>query len=150
MDMQGRESKIRITIESNLEDVVIVASVARQVCARLSLSCDECDDVGLSVSEAVNNAIIHAYKCERGHEIEVRMSTKGDRLLVEVCDEGKEMARSVSLPFVFNPADRESLPEGGMGLFIINRIMDKVMYRTENGKNILTMVRQIDPEGPIK
>ena len=37
----------------------------------------------------------------------------------------------------------EDRPIGGLGIFLVRKIMDKVSYRRENGKNILSMTKFI-------
>jgi anti-sigma regulatory factor (Ser/Thr protein kinase) len=56
----------------------------------------------------------------------------------------------MSTSFVYDPNDRRGLPEGGMGLFLINKIMDEVLYKTKDGTNILTMIRHIEPGDAMK
>ena len=34
-------------------------------------------------------------------------------------------------------------PIGGLGIFLVRKIMDTVAYRRTNGKNILTMIKHI-------
>lgn len=150
MNTERKERKIKITIDSNLEDVVLVGAIAKKLCSNLRFSSVECDDIELSIAEAVNNAIIHAYGNEGGHEVGVNFVLKWDRLVIDVCDNGKKMTQLISPSFVYDPNDRRRLPEGGMGLFLINKIMDEVVYRTENGTNILTMIRHVEPDGAIQ
>ena len=150
MSTKRRERKIIITIDSNLEDVALVGAVAKKLCANLPFAGVECDDIELSVSEAVNNAVIHAYGNEDGHEVKVNFTIKMDRLVIDVCDKGKKMTKHSPPSFIYNSNDRKSLPESGMGLFIINQIMDEVVYKTKNDTNILTMTRRIEPDCAVE
>ena len=146
MNTKLRERKVIITIDSNLEDVVLVGLVAKKLCASLSFSSIVCNDIELSVSEAVNNAIIHAYGNEGGYPVEVNFTIKKDRLVINVCDHGKKMTELSPPSLIYKSEDRKTLPESGMGLFIINQIMDEVVYETKNDTNILTMIRRIEPD----
>lgn len=146
MNTKLRERKIIIIIDSNLEDVVLVGLVTKKLCTSLSFASVVCDDIELSVSEAVNNAIIHAYGNEGGHSVEVNFTVKKDRLVIDVCDHGKKMTEYSPPSFICITENRKSLPESGMGLFIINQIMDEVVYKSKNNTNILTMTRRIEPD----
>ena len=41
----------------------------------------------------------------------------------------------------FDPRDLENLPEGGMGLFLIQQIMDKVSYNVKDNTDTLSMTK---------
>lgn len=144
MNTECRERIIKITIDSNLEDVALVGAVAKKLCSSLPFTSVVCDDIELSVSEAVNNAVIHAYGNEGGYKVEVKFAIKKDRLVIEVSDHGKKMTAHRSPSLIYTPGNRRNLPESGMGLFIINQIMDEVVYRSMKNKNILTMTRLIE------
>jgi len=150
MNTKRKERKIIITIDSNLEDVALVGAVAKKLCTNLPFAGVECDDIELSVSEAVNNAVIHAYGNEEGHEVRVNFTIKVDRLVIDVCDKGKKMTEYSPPSLIYKSIDRRSLPESGMGLFIINKIMDEVVYKTKNDTNILTMTRRIEPDCAVE
>jgi serine/threonine-protein kinase RsbW len=121
----------------------------RAACVGLGLTEREAGEVELSVVEAVNNAIEHAYQLAEDRLIEVALGRSDARLHIEVRDNGRQMMpetlAGVCVPAV-NPADRASLPEGGMGLFILTELMDAVSYASHSGKNVLTMERRIDRE----
>ena len=39
--------------------------------------------------------------------------------------------------------DVEDRPIGGLGIFLVRNIMDSVFYKREDGKNILTMTKNL-------
>jgi serine/threonine-protein kinase RsbW len=139
------ERKITIIIDSNLEDVAVVGAATNKLCATLPIAELVCRDIELSVCEAVNNAVLHAYEKERGHKVEVTFTVTREKLTIDVCDNGKKMSDN-ALPASRCVANsREEISETGMGLLIITEIMDKVVYRTRNDRNILSMTRSILP-----
>ena len=79
------------------------------------------DDVALAVSEAVTNAVLHAY-CERDEPGEVRICVEADpggrEVLVRVEDDGRGMT------------PRSNSPGAGVGLSVI----DTVTTRFETGE----------------
>ena len=101
----------------------------------------------LCVVEAVNNAIIHAYDKEAGNKVEVVFNIYPDRLVLDVYDTGKPIQgnlleqKDIS-SLEFEPDDPDSIPEGGRGLAIMKEIMDSMDYKTEDGKNCLTMTKK--------
>jgi serine/threonine-protein kinase RsbW len=145
MNTEEIERRISIVIDSNLEDVAVVGAATNRLCTSLAIAEVVCRDIELSVCEAVNNAVIHAYGNERGHKVEISYTVTSDKLTINVCDHGKKMSGK-ALPVSRCVADnRESLPETGMGLLIITEIMDNVAYSTRKDGNILSMTRHIVP-----
>lgn len=41
--------------------------------------------------------------------------------------------------------DAEERPIGGLGIFLVRQIMDTIVYRRSDGKNILTLTKNIQP-----
>jgi len=135
------EKEIKLTIESRLENVFLIGLVINRICSYMNLSEEESYHLEISVVEAVNNAIKHAYGNEPGHYVEVVITLYKDRIELKVCDTGKRMEPGDIPGMDFDPDDRENLPEGGMGLFIMHEIMDSVVYESSEEKNVLTLTK---------
>jgi serine/threonine-protein kinase RsbW len=77
-------------------------------------------DLKLALTEACSNSVKHAYASGRGGVVEVRYELDGDRLVVEVVDQGDG----------FDPAVVESMEraddEGGLGIAIIRAVTDEL------------------------
>lgn len=96
----------------------------------------------LCVVETGNNIVQHAYGNESGGCIELDVSVFQDRIVFVFKDQGVGVASQ--LPSAFTPPDSEdigSLPEGGMGVYLLHVIMDEVRYRSCDGENRLTLVK---------
>jgi anti-sigma regulatory factor (Ser/Thr protein kinase) len=48
----------------------------------------------------------------------------------------------LSLPEPDLTVDLEERQVGGLGIFLIRQVMDEIVYRHENGKNILVLVKR--------
>jgi len=133
--------KITFAIDSNLRDVSLIGLSINKICSLIPLTDVEAYQIEACVVEAINNTIEHAYQHATGHRVEVDVDLYLDRIAFKVCDTGLSMAPTISPALDFDPEERDKLPESGMGLFIIHQVMDKVVYRTDNGKNILEMTK---------
>ena len=111
--------------------------------AALVIAGRDCARVELAMVEAVNNVVRHAYHGEPGHTVEVTVTVDGDRLALEVADEGTPMPPHGTPVLDFDPADLANLPEGGMGLYLIHSVMDTVEYQSRDGRNVLVMTHRI-------
>lgn len=80
-------------------------------------------DLAISVSELVNNAIIHGNGFDDSKEVDVRFAVTGAEIKIVVCDQGS----GFQLEEVDNPIeDRNLLREVGRGIFIVRNFVDEV------------------------
>jgi anti-sigma regulatory factor (Ser/Thr protein kinase) len=86
---------------------------ARQYLARLLEGCAFADDAVLCLSELVSNAIVHSRSSQPGGSFTVRAQVRGQRLRVEVSDQGGP----------WHPSGRASTDEqNGRGLVIVGHL----------------------------
>lgn len=137
-------SSIRLTIDSNLNNVFLVGLTVEAICSYAPFKAVTAYQVGTSVVEAVNNAIKHAYGNQPGHQVEVDILLNPEGVRFEISDTGRPMRLQGSHKLEYDPEDLENLPEGGMGLFIINQVMDHVEYKSFGDRNLLTMGKYYD------
>ena len=89
--------------------------------------------VFLSISEAVNNSIVHGNCLDKDKRVFIRVVLEEDQLQVEVKDEGV----GFSVGSLANPTDIENLKkENGRGIYILQNIADEVEYH-EGGRKVL-------------
>ena len=134
-------SEIKLAISSRLENVALMGMAVNKMCSVTPLSEIESLQVELCVVEACNNVIKHGYGHEPHHELEVVVTLGLDRILISIRDLG--IARKVvATPSLnYDPDCLATLPENGMGLFLIHQIMDHVHYETTEGRNVLTLTK---------
>ncbi|MDY6845287.1 MAG: ATP-binding protein [Thermodesulfobacteriota bacterium] len=140
---------VKLTIDSVLENVSLIGIATNAICSSIVDNKEEVYQMELCVVEAVNNCIEHAYKNKSGHEVEVIIELNLDNIIFKVCDTGENMEPGKVSEFSFNPDDIASLPEGGMGLFLIHQIMDEVSYENIGKRNILTMTKELHNQKTI-
>jgi serine/threonine-protein kinase RsbW len=144
-------SRLRLTINSDLKDVVFVGLAVNKICEHLQMSAVDAYRMELCAVEAVTNSIRHAYRNQPGNEVSVTLVIRDNRLEVEVADSGLAMLATQvarlsegSSVLEFDPTDRESLPEGGMGLQIMHEVMDEISYISDGQVNLLRLTRVLD------
>jgi serine/threonine-protein kinase RsbW len=92
------------------------------ICREHRFSDDEIADLKLAITEACSNSIKHAYEPQQleagdGVKVYVTYLVDGERLTVEVRDHGKG--------FDWNGRNDDELPEGGLGISIIQSVCDE-------------------------
>lgn len=134
---------ITFLIDSKLKNVSLAGVALRGICDYLSLSEMDAYYLELCVVEAANNAIKHAYDSEEGHVVEVDITYSSEEIVIDISDRGKPMSLYHPAILEHDPEDLKALPEHGLGLYIINSVMDRVTYTSESGRNILTMQKKL-------
>jgi serine/threonine-protein kinase RsbW len=94
------------------------------------------DEVVSAFGEAFNNVAMHAYADRPPGDVEIEIEVGGDYLTIRVKDRGA----SFCVEDVPDP-DLESLPESGMGIYIMRSFMDEVTYRPGD-PNVLSMTKR--------
>lgn len=88
-------------------------------------------DIGLAVGEACANAVMHAVTADSSFL--VKAYDRADKLVVTVSDPGDD-----ALPPLLRDPDRV----GGLGLFLIRHLMDRLSLEMSPGGTKLTMSRR--------
>jgi serine/threonine-protein kinase RsbW len=141
-------SRLRLTINSDLRDVVYVGLMVSTFCQHLRMDPVASGQVEICAVEAVTNAIRHAYRNESGNEVSITLAVRHDQLEVEIAHTGLAMPPAArdrltngSNVFGFDPHNVDSVPESGMGLQIIRDVMDEVSYKSENEVHTLQLLK---------
>ncbi len=90
-------------------------------------------DVALAVSEAVGNAVVHAFVGREPGTITIRAKRQRDRLVVTVSDDGIGMKPNLDSPGL------------GMGVSLITRSADEVRFDSADGGTTVSMGFELDP-----
>jgi serine/threonine-protein kinase RsbW len=134
---------LALEIPSRLDCIEFVGESLRVLCPLAGLSESDSYRIELGVVEALNNVVEHAYEFQPEATISVRLRFHVDQLRIEIRDRGKARPDALSHRLFFDQEDRQTWPEGGMGLFIMHEVMDTVTYERVEGENCLTMTKSV-------
>ena len=131
-----------ICIKNKVSELEKVAWFVEEIGEELGLSMELQMNLNLVMEEMVTNVIFYAYPQDEEADIELLAKSDGKELTFVLSDQGKEFDPTAKedTDLDVNPADREL---GGMGIFIVKNIMNKVTYQRLEGKNLLTMTKGI-------
>lgn len=100
----------------------------------------ETEDIRLAVDEAYTNIIKHAYKYDDKKEVEIELLVDGDKFCVSLFDQGKTFnPKNYMMPDVREQIRKKK--RGGMGVYLIHKLMDKVEYISEDNSNEIRMCK---------
>ncbi|KOO40357.1 anti-sigma B factor RsbW [Priestia koreensis] len=131
---------VEMKIPAKPDYVAIVRLTLSGVANRMDFSYDEIEDMKIAISEACTNAVQHAYKNAESGDIRVGFGLFEDRLEIMVVDSGEsfdyeELKKEIG-PYEVSQ-EVEFLPEGGLGLYLINTLMDEVKMSNHNGVTLI-------------
>jgi serine/threonine-protein kinase RsbW len=134
--MKEASDVVELTIPAKAEYVGIVRLTTSGVANRMGYSYDDIEDIKVAVSEACTNAVNHAYKEGEKGQVQIKLFTYEDRLEIMVIDEGKSFdAERVigEMKPLSATMTLEEMNEGGLGLYLIDTLMDHVTVNSDSG-----------------
>jgi len=99
-------------------------------------------NIQLATDEAASNIIEHAYENQPDVILELSCGMRGDVITITLIDHGESFDPS-EIPLPDLKADLSDRKIGGLGIFLMRKLMDEVRYEPRSDKsNILTMTKR--------
>ncbi len=133
----------KFTIPASYSDVGTLNSQIRSILKENNITSRICDDIELSLHESLNNIIKHAYGEQPGKTIDIFLRITKEKIEIKMLDEGKRRTNFKKPELKINFKDIDSLPESGMGLYIIDKLMTETKYFSREGKNEYTLIKSL-------
>ncbi|WP_338752881.1 anti-sigma B factor RsbW [Bacillus sp. FJAT-52991] len=138
---------IEMKIPAKPEFVGVIRLTLSGIASRMGFTYDAIEDLKIATSEAITNAVQHAYKDSEEGEVIVGFALYSKHLEVMVADHGQSfnfLNTKKSLgPYTDHSV--EFLREGGLGLFLIETLMDEVKVHQNEGITLL-MTKYLEGE----
>ena len=134
--------KKELKLKNQIGELEKVNKFIEEIGDELGLGMELRMNLNLVMEEMVSNVIFYAYPKDVEGEIELEAEYDGNELCFVLSDSGKEFdptQKEDANPDI-NPTEREI---GGMGIYIVKNIMNEVSYQRLEGKNLLTMKKNI-------
>ncbi|MCS6883391.1 MAG: ATP-binding protein [Oscillochloridaceae bacterium] len=134
-----------ITLPATLEALARISAFIADAAERAGLDEQVAWQVQLAVDEAATNVIQHAYAPDAPGEMTLSWRREGDCFIVTLRDFGRQFdPGSIPPPDLSAPLGERRA--GGLGLYLISRLMDEVRFdfNPQSG-NVLTMTRRLTP-----
>ncbi len=139
------------SIKFTMPSLSVNESTARAVVSSFLIQCDptveELSDIRTAVSEAVTNAVVHAYRGKTGTiELTVKL-LRGREIYIRVKDKGcgiPDIKKAMEPLFTTAPEEERS----GLGFSVMESFMDKLTVRSAEGKGTsVTMRKRLKQNG---
>jgi len=121
-----------IRLSSKLKSISLVEPFAKELKQKYNLDEEVFPKILISVTEAVNNAIIHGNNIDENKEVILQSKCTGTQLLICIEDEGKGFEpKNVADPCCADNIEKT----GGRGVLIMKSLCDKIHFRN-NGSTV--------------
>ena len=133
----------KLVIKNEISEISKLAIFIEELGEELNLTPDLVFNLNLVLEEAVSNVILYAYPKEESQEISLLAKMSGSNLVFVLTDSGKEFDPTQA-PDADVTLSAEERQIGGLGIFLIRQIMNTVEYQRIDGKNVLTLGKQLN------
>jgi len=132
---------VRLWLPSQTDFLALVREVSRRSAELAGFDAASAERVALAVDEATTNVIEHAYHGDPGQRMELRFEDLGPELRVDVVDTGARVDPR-SFPKVELDAYVAQRRKGGLGVHLMEKIMDSVTFRRSARRNVCCLVKR--------
>jgi len=130
----------KITVSSKLSSLSEVRGFVADYLAELHVSENDANMIVLSVDEICANLILHAGNNGLEDDIEIEINKINDSIKVTILDHCLSFNPIQSKNNTIDYLVKEK-KKGGIGLLLVNKIMDKIEYKIESNYNICNLYK---------
>ncbi len=130
-----------IEVQASTEHLARVRNFVASHAETFGFEKQQVSDIRLAVDEAFTNIIEHAYKNSAEESVKISLSHSSDTFWISLFDTGQ----SFSLDDYKEPdvaARVKQKKRGGVGVYLIKKLMDEVTYRHKGSENEIRMTKK--------
>ena len=131
-----------LLLQNDIRQIPQLADFVETIAQESNLDQSMAMTLNLALEEAVTNVIMYAYPKGSQGLVDLEAIVRKDSLVFILSDSGKPFDPTAA-PSADISLNVEERPIGGLGIYMVMNIMDKVVYRRDNDRNILTMTKKI-------
>lgn len=132
-----------LTLSNRIEEIRTLEAALMEFAEQHELPPDALFQIQLSLEEIFTNVVSYAHDDEEEHQIEVVLAREGDRVTVEVADDGTPFNPLQEAPEMDADSSLEERGIGGAGVALAKELMTELRYRRDGDRNRLTMIKEL-------
>ncbi|MBR1569673.1 MAG: SpoIIE family protein phosphatase [Bacteroidales bacterium] len=141
-DAMPDKSERHLMLRNDIQQIPQLAEFIEAIAEEKSLDQSLAMGLNLALEEAVTNVIMYAYPKGSDGLVDIEAIIRKDSLEFIISDSGKPFDPTLA-PEADVKLGVQDRPIGGLGIYLVKKLMDNVSYKRENGKNILSMTKKI-------
>jgi serine/threonine-protein kinase RsbW len=134
---------LEVQIPSDVQEIERVVELVQRECRQLRIEPEKCSlNVPVALTEALSNAILRGNGEDASKRVRVRasVSKSGDKLVVDVIDEGSGFDLPTSTLNCTTPEN--IMREDGRGLYLMQCLVDRVEQFIDGGNTVRLTVQR--------
>ena len=140
-------ASLEISLVNDLREIAGVAAKIDEFCAARGLAAQLAYAVNLAIEEILTNTISYGYDDDDPHRIELILRLEPGALVVVTVDDSRAFDPSQVEPAPDLQSSLEERAPGGLGLFLVQQMMDEVEYQRRDGCNVVMLTKSTDGTG---
>lgn len=156
--MRMKDEIITILVPAAAEYVDLARLALYGVASKMGFSFEEIEDMKVALSEACNNAVLHAYgdlpdgtafaAPDEQPRVEIKFIKQADALSIVVKDDGSsfDAATAARRAESLHGKSVLELEAGGLGLYLMQALMDQVEVSSGSGTQVM-MTKRLSKSG---
>jgi len=135
----------KLLLPAKLENLESLLGFIKSHAEKHGFSSKNVNEIQIAAEEPIVNIISYAYPDENGN-IEITCSDKeGKGLVIEIIDWGVPF-NSMLMPEPDIDAPMDDRKIGGLGIYMMRKLMDESNYKRAGNQNVLTIVKYLHHE----
>ncbi|MBO4416702.1 MAG: SpoIIE family protein phosphatase [Bacteroidales bacterium] len=134
--------KCHLTLHNKVEEISLLAGFIDEIAERKNLDISLASALNLAMEEAVTNVVLYAYPKDSDGTVDIDATLGEKTVEFSISDSGTPFDPT-AVPEADITLSAEERSIGGLGIHLVRNIMDSVKYERIDGKNILTMTKNI-------
>lgn len=139
----GSSKPYKLEIKNKIEELEKLPQYIRQVLDKYDTDPDTADKINLALEELLTNTISYGYKTKKEETITITSHINNGEITIQVSDTGEKFDITAQAPEVELDQPVEKRKIGGLGIFLINQIMDSIEYNYICEKNTITLTKRL-------
>jgi serine/threonine-protein kinase RsbW len=130
---------IGLTIPAKAEYLHIVRLTLFGIASKVGFSFEQIEDMKVAVAEACNNVVLHAYEDTEPGVLKIQFELEDSELSIHIKDDGAsfDYEQMVNKSSTLHDKTLKEATVGGLGIFMMHALMDKVQVRTNHGTEVI-------------
>lgn len=131
-----------LSVDSSTKHLAEVRDFVASHAENVGLTEKDISEIRLAVDEAFTNIIKHAYKNTTSKPVKIELGFDSSKLWISIMDEGEGFKpEDYKAPDILKRIKNKQ--RGGMGVFLIQKLMDQVQYNRKGQMNEIRMVKNL-------
>lgn len=141
-DMQPDETERHLILHNDIQQIPQLAEFIETIADEIKLDQGLAMSLNLALEEAVTNVILYAYPEGSDGLVDIEAIMSKDKLKFIISDSGQAFDPTAA-PEADVTLGVEDRPIGGLGIYLVRKIMDSVSYERTEGKNVLSLTKKL-------